>query len=107
MRWNATKPRDWERIASFCGRFEPKLNDYNQLVCTVGKGECPFDGKSCLMIQLFDLLDGNIDVEDIEIIRTLPIEWIIDDLNPNVKEIIEIVKGWEECVGEEDKDEVS
>ena len=107
MRWSVAEPRDWERVASFCGRFEPKLNDYHQVVCMDEGGECPFDNRSCLMIKLFDLLGGNLDVEDLEVIHSLPIEGTVDDLNPNVKEIIEIVKGWEECGGDEDKDEVS
>lgn len=107
MRWNITEPRDWERIASFCGRFKVDLNQYGQCVCMDEGGECPFDDKNCLMIKLFDLLDGNLDLEDLEIIHSLPIEKVVDDSNPNVRDIIEIVKGWEECVGDEDRDEVS
>lgn len=107
MRWSVAEPRDWERIASFCGRFRVDLNKYGQCVCMDEGGECPFDDKNCLMIKLFDLLDGNLDLEDLETIRSLPIEGIIDDFNSNVKEIVEIVKEWEECVGEESEDEVS
>lgn len=107
MRWNITKPRDWERIASFCGRFRVDLNQQGQLVCMDESSECPFGIESCLTHQLFDLLNGNVDLEDLEIIHSLPIEKVVDDSNPNVREIIEIVKGWEECVGDEDKDEVN